>query len=132
MILDRGVVFKIEGSQALVEVVPPSECRGCTACQVFSSGKKGLAAENAAGAGVGDRVQVEVSPAAGVAAPIIAFGIPILFFLIGVVSGSLLSELFSILFGVLFLAAGMLLVRLLDRSIAGQKIFKCRIVRILN
>ncbi len=127
--LDQGRVVKTEGNLAWIEFTSSSECARCGACHRAASGKMINEAENAIGAGVGDMVEVEISPAVTTLFPLLAFGIPILFLFIGISLGSFISETAGIILGLALLALGFLTVRLVDRYIAGQKKFRCKIVR---
>jgi len=130
-ILDQGTVIKIENNMALVKFTPSSECAKCGACSLAVSGEMVLEAENEMGAEEGDRVEVEISSAARVLFPFVVFGIPILFFFLGLSLGSMISEAFGIIMGILFLILGFLSVRIINIFMARQKKFRSRIVKIL-
>lgn len=82
----RGVVRALDGSDALVEV----EQGGCGRCheeggcggqqltQMFCGGPKSYHAENAIGAGIGDRVVVATAPGSVRRTANLAYGIPLL------------------------------------------------------
>lgn len=127
--LDQGVVSKVERNLAWVEFAPSSECVKCGACHAAASGKMILEAENPIEAKVGDWVEVEVSSATKVFFPLLVFGIPILFLIIGISLGSLISERMRIMLGVIFLIIGFLSLKLVDQYVAKAKKFRSRIVR---
>lgn len=128
--LDHGRVIKIKGNLAEVEFAASSACAGCGACHAGSGGKMTVEAENTVGAGLGDGVEVEVCEAIAALFPLIGFGIPLGFFFLGLVLGSLVSENAGIIAGAVFLGIGFLVVRIADRYVSRQKKFKSRIVRI--
>lgn len=130
--LDRGVVFKLDGDSALVDIAEVGECRGCSACRIFGSGHKGVAALNQIGAVVGDEVEVEIAKAAKVSAPALAFGFPFLCFMFGVVAGAIWSELFSFIGGAVGLTIGLVGARWLDGYFFGRGTFNCRLIRKLT
>ena len=82
----RGIVRALDGAIALVEV----EQGGCGRCheeggcggqqltQMFCSGPKTYQADNAIGAGVGDRVVVATSPGSVRRTANLAYGVPLL------------------------------------------------------
>ena len=126
--LDRGLVYRVEGDQALVEMFPEAKCRGCAACHLLAPGRHGLTAANPLGAKVGDQVEVEITAEANRLIPLVVFGLPIVCFLLGLAVGSLFSELWSIVLALFLLGASFGLVRRFDRFAAGQAGFQSRIV----
>lgn len=83
-----GVVLKTSGKDAVVMIKRHAACGDCGACQV---GKEKMTmetrAENAAGAKVGDEVTVEMEFSGVIKATSIAYGIPLIAFLIGCALG---------------------------------------------
>lgn len=128
--LDRGKVFKVEGKTAWVEFMPTSKCSKCGACFMsHDSGKMILEAENSIGAEIGDLVEVEISSTSQVLFPLVIFGIPLLFLLIGIFLGILISENMAVILGVIFLTFGFLFLKLIDRYLAKTKKFKNVIIQ---
>ncbi|MFA4843882.1 MAG: SoxR reducing system RseC family protein [Candidatus Margulisiibacteriota bacterium] len=130
--LDRGKVFALDGGSALVDIAGVGECRGCAACQMFAAGHKGVAAVNGVGAVIGDEVEVEIVPVTKMSAPALAFGLPFLCFLFGVIAGAIWSELFSFIGGAIGLAVGLISARWLDLYSFGRGTFRSRLVRKLT
>ena len=130
--LDQGRVMKIENNLAWVEFTSNSGCSRCGACVRGASGKMMNQAENTIGAQVGELVEVDISPQVMTLFPLIAFGVPIGLFFIGLVLGSLISEFASVVVGLLLLLFAFTLTRMIDRYIAGEKRFRSRIVRRLK
>ena len=128
--LERGVVYQLAGDQALIEMFPAAKCRGCAACQLLAPGRHGLTAANPIGAKVGDKVEVEITQEANRLVPLVVFGLPIIFFIVGLAVGSFISEAWSIILALLALGAGFGLVRWFDRYAAGQSRFLSRIVAV--
>lgn len=114
--IDRGKVFKTEGSSAWVEFPRSSVCEKCGACSLAASGQMTVEADNRLGAKVGDRVEVEISQ-------LLNFLLPLLFLAAGLALGGFISQPAGVIFGIIFLAAGFLLRR---------KKFKAKIVKIFN
>ena len=127
--IDRGIVFKIDGKTAWVEIAGFSQCEGCAACQMFAGGKRGVVAENPIGAEIGDTVEVEISTSAKIISPVLAFGIPVAALIIGMILGNMFSDTLSVVFGLVFLAAGFLSLKLIDRYMAQQSRFRNIIIR---
>jgi sigma-E factor negative regulatory protein RseC len=129
--LDQGRVLKVERDRAWVEFAASSACASCGACHQAASGKMMLEAENPVGAKMGDRVEVEISSAARVLGPLLVFGTPILFLLLGIIIGGLISETAGIVLGIIFLVVGFLFLKLIDEYVTRQKKFRNRIIRVL-
>jgi positive regulator of sigma E activity len=129
-VLDRGVVYQLDGDQALVEMFPEAKCTGCAACQLLAPGRHGLAAANLIGAKVGDKVEVEITQETNRLIPLVVFGLPIGFFVAGLAVGSIFSETWGIILALAALLVSFGLVRWFDRYAAGQARFQSRIVAV--
>ena len=129
--LDQGRVFKVEKGLAWVEFASSSACAQCGACARASSSRMVNEADNPIGAKVGDTVEVEISPAVTTLFPLIAYGLPIGLFFIGMTAGSIFSETAAIIAGLVALAAGFFTTKLIDRYVSRQKRFKSKITRVL-
>lgn len=117
-----GRVTAIERGWAVLEMTRPSACRGCGMCQPSSNAKR-VKAICEIDANIGDYVTVEMKDGDVVKAAGIAYGVPLLGFLAGMVSGNGLSrylgmeksgDLFSAIGGFLFLALAYFGVRKYD------------------
>ncbi|MFA6432146.1 MAG: SoxR reducing system RseC family protein, partial [Candidatus Margulisiibacteriota bacterium] len=62
--LERGRVVWVKPGSAEIELVLTPKCKQCSACEISSSGKIIIEADNQAGAKNGDLVELQVSPAA--------------------------------------------------------------------
>lgn len=129
--IEQGRVISVAGRTAWVELTTTAKCEQCDACQIMAAGSRGVEADNPVGAAVGDQVEVEICRAAKVSFPLLVFGLPVFLFIVGVILGSFLSELWSVAAGTVFLLAGMLIVKLADRYIAGQKRYNNVILKVL-
>jgi sigma-E factor negative regulatory protein RseC len=129
--LDQGRVFKIEKGLAWVEFASSAACAQCGACSRASSGRMVTEADNAIGAKVGDTVAVEISPVVLTLFPLVAYGFPVIMFFIGMAAGSFFSETAAIIAGLIFLVAGLLLTKLIDKYITRQKRFRSNIKRVV-
>jgi positive regulator of sigma E activity len=127
--LDQGVVYKLTGAKAWVEMSQAEKCRGCAACQLLAPGRWGIEAENLIDAQAGDRVEVEVTAEAGRLIPLVVFGVPSLGFFVGLLLGNIFSESAGIIFAVVLLGTSFLLVRQFDRWAARQTRFTSRLTR---
>ena len=107
-----GRVISKEQGWAVLEIIRPSACKGCGMCQPSANAKR-VKAICEIDAGTGDYVTVEMKDGDVLKAAGIAYGIPLLGFLAGMVSGNGLSrylgreasaDLFSAIGGFVFLA----------------------------
>jgi sigma-E factor negative regulatory protein RseC len=130
--LDQGKVIETKENLAQVEFASASACAECGACHKASSGRMVTEARNEIWARVGDRVEVEVSPAVFTLFPFVAYIVPLLFFFLGIVLGSLFSATMGLIWGFVLLAVGFVVARWLGQYISGQNHFICRIVRVLS
>lgn len=129
VMFDRGRVVKTEGNLAQVEFEAPPECTRCGACHRSAGGKMCIEAENLIGAGVGDWVEVEISPVVKVLVPFLVYGIPVIFLFAGLFLGNLISQASSIIIGLIFLGLGFVTVRWMSKRISGREEFLGRILR---
>jgi sigma-E factor negative regulatory protein RseC len=129
---DQGIVFKVDNNLAWIEFSSSAACAQCGICRPGASGKMAVEAENLLGAKVGEKVEVEISPVITTLFPLIAFGVPVILFFIGLALGSLISESGGIILGLLSLVLGFVIVKAIDKYVAGRKKFIVRIIRIVK
>ena len=118
MIERIGKVLRISGDKAFIQfrLSCADDCVCCPMGRLFGGKSQDLCemeAVNQAGAGPGDTVRAEITPGAQLSAYSLAYGVPLVGFIIGAISGALLARslhryetLFTGLFGLLGLAAG--------------------------
>ena len=124
----------VEGAKATVCFEAGEVCAKCEArkyCQTAGS-VQSVIAENYIGALVGDEVFVEQRPGVGLAAASIMFGIPVILAVIGMILGSRWGEISTLLLAVVFFAAGLIIVKLLNNIIARRSAFLPRITEIVH
>ena len=129
--LDQGRVVKSVTKTAWVSFASSANCAKCGACAQSESGTMINEADNQIGAKIGNLVEVEISPLVSTLFPLIVFGVPILFFFLGLGLGSLISELAGIMIGLILLLLGFVVVKMFELHVAGNKKYKSRIVRVL-
>ena len=129
----KGKVIAVEGSKATVCFEAGESCTKCEArnyCQTAGS-TQSVIVENDIGASIGDEVYVEQTPGVGLAAASILFGIPVILALIGMILGSRWSEIRALLLAVVFFAAGLIIVKIVNNIIARRSAFLPRITEIV-
>lgn len=126
MIEDIGIVRKVTGDKAFVEVERSSACAQCglqEAEELATGGKVVFEAFNMAGSNVGDRVRVQVQTGTYIKASVYIYGIPVLLLIIGAIFGAYLagllnksSDAMSALFGIFGLLMGIFVLFLLRKK----------------
>ncbi|NOZ03724.1 MAG: SoxR reducing system RseC family protein [FCB group bacterium] len=85
--IDQGVVTKVEGHLAYVELESGDACESCGArnlCVPLSGGTRSIVAANPENARVGDRVTVEEQGQPVLTLSALQYGLPLLGFFIGI------------------------------------------------
>jgi sigma-E factor negative regulatory protein RseC len=88
MMIETGVVKKIEKDLAWVTMIKGEQCAGCTACKAFGEGSFELVALNEPGAKTGENVEVEINPRQVIKHSTIVFLLPVLALIIGYFLGN--------------------------------------------
>ena len=122
----NGIVQRVHGPYVDVLVSRPDACHGCGACKLADDGPRMVTARNDVGASVGDAVEIELSGATLIRAVGLAYGVPLVMFMLGLLLGEPIAQriglavnpsLASATTGFIFLAAGYYLIHLYDRSL---------------
>lgn len=144
MIEEIGSIVELKGKQvATVLCEKQSFCAHCASmesCQVGSDGRSRLVeAHNLLGAKVGDKVKLATSSRTFLQSSFLLYIVPLLFLIVGAVSGQLLGShfglgidpnLLSAIIGVAFLCLSFVLIRVGSRAIPRDLIMP-RVVEIL-
>lgn len=104
IMIESGVVNKIDKKLAWVTMIKGEQCAGCTACKAFGEGSFEIIALNEQGAKPGDKVEVEINPRQVIKYSTIVFLLPVL----GLIIGYFLGNSFLIPFGLTGDAAGII------------------------
>lgn len=136
--IEIGTVDSIVGKKAKVIIERSAMCGDCGACQV---GKDKLTMEttvlNTVNARVGDRVEVEMAFKNVLMASIIAYGIPLLLFIIGAVLSSLFTgetenPVISFISGLVLMAVAFIIIKILDKKDAFAFTYEPQITNIIT
>lgn len=140
--LEVGKVIQIGEGQATVEIKRNAACGKCGMCQISEDKKMVLAQpRNAIGAKVGDTVKVEMEFSSLMKASIIAYLVPLVFFLAGCVIGFYKINIAGLGFahpvvafctGLVFLAASYGIIKLLDYRGAFRTRYTMDIIEIIE
>ncbi|MPW26002.1 sigma E factor regulator [Alkalibaculum sp. M08DMB] len=137
-----GIVNSINGNKASVIIQRSAACGDCGACQV---GKDRLTMEtyaiNEINAKAGDKVEVEMAFKNVMKAAIIAYGIPLIMFILGSVLGTLYTNIIleqpenpiiSFLSGLILMAVAYMIIRVFDKRGAFSFTYEPHITTIIN
>ena len=137
-----GIVSSIQGNKAKVSIQRSAACGDCGACQV---GKEKMTMEavvvNTVDAKTGDRVEVEMAFKNVMKASFIAYGIPLIMFVLGSVIGTLYTStvlkdlenpLLSFVLGLVFMAFSYIIIKLLDKKGTFASTYEPHIMTILD
>ena len=126
-----GVVTAVGDGVATVRFVRNKMCAHCGACISVGEKELEMTVPNALDAEVGDLVDVSLPPHRVVQASLLAYVVPLVALLVGVWLGSLVSDLFALLFGVLGCGVAYLILRMLEKKRKLHAAFQPRMTRIL-
>ncbi|MDA3730390.1 SoxR reducing system RseC family protein [Niameybacter massiliensis] len=97
-----GTVDKLERGFAIVTMERQDMCGECHACELMGETKKcTLKCVNSCHSKIGDKVEVDVAKASFLKATLIMYGLPLLGLLLGIGMGYFISELASLVLGII-------------------------------
>lgn len=137
--IETGLVIGNKGSQATVRIKRQKACEHCGMCKKGQEGME-LTLDNPLNAVPGDRVEIAMGDTMVLKASAVVYAIPLLFLLIGAALGYVFSpalgigskDLAAALCGLVFTAFSYIVVRAVDRRIAGRRGYMPRMTRILD
>lgn len=122
----QGTVIKTDGRRATVRFVKSGACGNCNACFRFGGNEADIEMANPLNAKEGQRVYIEMHARSVLKASIVVYGIPIICLIAGVAAGSLISEVYGAIGGVLLCAGSYFILRGLEPKFAKMNEFKPR------
>ena len=135
-----AIVVENKNNRAQVEIRKSAACDGCKGCSVGREGKAlRVWAQNPIGARVGQTVEIELSAATFLSATLIAYGVPLIAFLLGIGFGSKVANLFnlssaevvSFFIGLAFMSISFFIIHFFTSREEVSKKYSSRIVRII-
>ena len=127
---ETGQVIRVEGDKVVLHMVRNSACGSCNACSMAAESKQmELTALNVCNAKAGDLVAIRLETDSFLSAVAIAYGIPLLCLLIGMMGSYLLAsrllpmqtEAISILGGLILMLLGFLGIRSQEKKFKKEK-----------
>lgn len=126
--IDIARVISVSNNVARVVVRSEGSCGGgsCAGCSGGCGASGGIIeAENTAGACVGQDVKIEMKTTEYLKAAILVYGLPLIMFLVGIISGNSVhdrlsvgmpGELFSVIMGTVFWIVSYFIIRAIDKK----------------
>lgn len=127
-----GLVTVITDGTAQIRFLRSSACAHCGACLTVGDTEMEVSLPNTLGAKEGDRVVVDLSPKRVVQASLLAYAVPLLLLIAGVLIGSRYADWAGLALGVAACGIGYLILRIVEKTSVKKKSFQPRMTRILD
>ena len=127
-----GLVTAITDGTAQIHFLRSSACAHCGACLTVGDTEMEVSLPNTLGAKEGDRVVVDLSPKRVVQASLLAYAVPLLLLIAGVLIGSQYADWAGLALGVAACGIGYLILRIVEKTSAKKNSFQPRMTRILD
>ena len=127
-----GLVTAITDGTAQIRFLRGSACAHCGACLTVGDSEMEISLPNTLGAKEGDRVAVDLSPKRVVQASLIAYAVPLVLLIAGVIIGSRFADWMGLALGLVACGISYLILRFVEKKSAKSKSFQPRMTRILD
>lgn len=127
-----GLVTAVTNGSVQIRFLRSSACAHCGACLTVGESEMEITLPNTVGAKEGDRVAVDLSPKRLVQASLLAYAVPLVLLITGVVIGSRFADWAGLTLGVSACGIGYLILRIVERRSAKKRSFQPRLERILE
>lgn len=127
-----GIVTAISGNTAKIHFLRGSACAHCGACLTVGDSEMEISLPNTLNAKVGDRVSVDLSAKRVVQASLLAYAVPLLLLIAGVLVGSRIADWVGLVLGIAACGIGYLILRVVERTNRNKQSFQPRMERILE
>ena len=127
-----GLVTSIKDGTAQIRFLRGSACAHCGACLSVGDSEMEISLPNTLGAKEGDRVAVDLSPKRVVQASLIAYAVPLVLLIAGVIIGSRFADWMGLALGLVACGISYLILRFVEKKSAKSKSFQPRMTRILD
>ncbi len=125
-----GTVVAVSDGMAVVRFTRTSACKHCGACLTAGDQQMEVRVKDTLGVKPGDCVEVALAAKKMLAASALCYLMPLGGLLLGVLTGSLISELWALIGGLTLMACCFLALWLLDRYFRRGKRFVPQLVKI--
>ena len=127
-----GIVTAVVDGTARIHFLRSSACAHCGACLTIGETEMEISLPNTLGAKEGDRVAVDLSPKRVVQASLLAYAVPLILLIGGVLLGSRIADWAGLALGIAACGVGYLILRIVEKSSVKSKRFQPRMTRILD
>ncbi len=127
-----GIVTSVKGGTAQIHFLRGSACAHCGACLTVGETEMEVTLPNTLGAMEGDRVVVDLSPKRVVQASLLAYAVPLLLLIAGVLVGSRYADWAGLALGVIACGIGYLILRIVEKKSKKNNSFQPRMTRVLE
>ena len=127
-----GIVTSVKGGTAQIHFLRGSACAHCGACLTVGETEMEVTLPNTLGAKEGDRVAVDLSPKRVVQASLLAYAVPLVLLIAGVLIGSRYADWAGLALGVGACGIGYLILRIVEKKSKQKNSFQPRMTRILE
>ena len=127
-----GLVTSVTDGTAQIRFLRGSACAHCGACLTVGDSEMEISLPNTLGAKEGDRVAVDLSPKRVVQASLIAYAVPLVLLIAGVIIGSRFADWMGLALGLVACGISFLILRFVEKKSAKSKSFQPRMTRILD
>ena len=127
-----GLVTSVSDGTAQIRFLRGSACAHCGACLTVGDSEMEISLPNTLGAKEGDRVAVDLSPKRVVQASLIAYAVPLVLLIAGVIIGSRFADWMGLALGLVACGISYLILRFVEKKSAKSKNFQPRMTRILD
>ena len=125
-----GLVTSIRDGNAQIHFLRGSACAHCGACLTVGESEMEISLPNTLGAKVGDHVVVDLSPKRVVQASLLAYAVPLVLLIGGVLLGSQIADWAGLVLGIAACLSGYLILRVVEKRTKDKNSFRPRMVRI--
>jgi len=126
------VVRILEDGKAVVRFERTKACKNCKMCANAGENHALTEVENTLKAKVGDHVEISLHSKSLIHATLIAYGIPLVLLLVGVIVGSMWSDAVGAIAGIVLALVSFVIPRLLEPRFSRVKTFKPRMIDIVD
>ena len=127
-----GLVTSVTDGTAQIRFLRGSACAHCGACLTVGDSEMEISLPNTLNAKEGDRVAVDLSPKRVVQASLIAYAVPLVLLIAGVIIGSRFADWMGLALGLVACGISYLILRFVEKKSAKSKSFQPRMTRILD
>ena len=127
-----GLVTSVSDGTAQIHFLRGSACAHCGACLTVGDSEMEISLPNTLGAKEGDRVAVDLSPKRVVQASLLAYAVPLVLLIAGVLVGSRIADWAGFVLGIAACGISYLILRIVEKKSAKKKSFQPRMTRILD